>query len=64
MKQAEFDALRYENLSFLKYEHKINQLVRYAPQYHRLDELKVKRFARGPRSDIRKAVRLFGAVTY
>ncbi|WP_248789482.1 retrotransposon gag domain-containing protein, partial [Escherichia coli] len=64
MKQAEFDALRQDNLSVLEYEHKFNQLVRYAPQYHGLEELKAKRFVRGLKSDIRKAVRPFGAVTY
>ncbi len=64
MKQTEFDALRQDNVSVLEYKHKFNEMVRYTLQYHGLEELKAKRFVRGLRLDIRKAVRPFGAVTY
>ncbi len=64
LKQAEFDALKQDNLSVLEYEHKFNQLVRYAPQYHGLEELKAKRFIKGLRPDIRRAGRPFNAIIY
>ncbi len=60
----EFDQLEQGNLSVMEYEQKLNNLIRYAPQYDGQEEYRTKRFLKGLRHELRQILIVVGAGDY
>ena len=63
-KEAEFLLLKMESMPLPEYERKFESLMRFAPHLVDTEERKARRFERGLRSDIRKAVEVLDLRTY
>ncbi|GKA57099.1 putative reverse transcriptase domain-containing protein, partial [Tanacetum coccineum] len=61
--REEFQTLMQTNESVNKIWKKFNDLIRYCPEYHGNEKLKVKRFQRMLRDDIRKVISPFKCTT-
>ncbi|GJY11599.1 zinc finger, CCHC-type, retrotransposon gag domain protein [Tanacetum coccineum] len=59
----EFQTLTQTNETVNELWKKFNDLIRYCPEYHGNEKLKVKRFQRMPRDDIREVISLFKCTT-
>ena len=63
-KEMEFISLKQGNLSLVEYERKFDELSRYAPHLVDIEERKARRFERGLRPELYKAVAMFQFSTY
>ncbi|MGK4277528.1 hypothetical protein, partial [Escherichia coli] len=64
LRQLQFDQQEQGDRKVLAYKDKFDELVQFVPQYHHMEEQKAKRFLRGLRPDIRKALRPFWITNY